>query len=271
MVFRLGARLALSVDRAARLGHLATGATYVVVGAVALVASFDSRPRAMGSQGALHYVFSAGPGRAVLLAIAVGFAADFVWQIVRAVTNADEAPAGVRGVADRAGWTISGCVHLGLAVSAVKLAFDLPQRTAEHRAQLATAAVMSHPLGQLGLIIAGSVTILVGLQMLYRAGIGDVDRWLDLRSLHRIARAAILALGRFGLASRGIVFCAGGTILVIAAIERRPWRAHALGGTLRAIGDTSLGPGLLAVVALGFVAFGFIEILSVSYRRIHVQ
>jgi hypothetical protein len=270
MNFRLGVSLALSVDRAARLGHLATGATYVIVGAVAFLASFG-RPAAMDSQGALRYVFSEGLGRAVLLAIAVGFAADFVWQIVRAVTNADRAPAGLRGIADRAGWTISGCVHLALAVTVVKLAFDLPQRTAEHQAQVTTAAVMSLPFGQVGLIVAGSVTFLVGLQMLYRAGVGDVDRWLDLRSLHRIVRTGILALGRFGLGARGIVFCTGGAILVGAAIQSRPWQARALGGTLSEIGNISVGPALLAVVALGFIAFGVLEILSASYRRINVQ
>jgi hypothetical protein len=225
----------------------------------------------MGSEGALHYVFSRGLGRAVLLAIALGFAGDFIWQIARAVTNADRAPAGVRGIADRAGWIISGCVHLGLAVTAVKLAFDLPQPTAEHQAQVTTAAVMSWPFGRLGLIVTGSVVIVVGLQMLYRACIGDVDRWLELRSLPRTVQKVILALGRFGLAARGVVLCAGGAILVAAATQYRPWQARALGGTLREIGNITIGPALLAIVALGFMAFGLVEILSALYRRINVE
>jgi len=120
-MLRLGARLGLSVERAARLGHMATGVTYVAVGIVAFLAAFDSRSKAMGSDGALRYMFAGEVGRIGLLAIALGLAADFLWQIVRSVTNADKAPPGVKGIADRMGWAISGVVHLGLAVSAVKL------------------------------------------------------------------------------------------------------------------------------------------------------
>jgi hypothetical protein len=260
--------LARLIERAARLGHVATGTTYFVVGVVALIAACDARSQPLGSQGALRYVFSGKAGRVVLLAIAAGFAADFLWQVVRSVTNADRAPAGLRGIADRVGWLISGAAHLGLAVSAINLGLELPDAPGEGQVRDATAAVMPYPFGQLALIVTASVFIMVGIQLLYRAFIGDVDRWLDLRSLHPMLRAAVLALGRFGLAARGIVFCAGGTILLIAAIERRPWRARALGGTLHEIGDTTFGPALLAIVALGFMAFGVVEILSASYRRI---
>jgi len=268
---RLGPRLGLSVERAARLGHVATGVTYVAVGIVAFLAAFDSRSQAMGSEGALRYIFAGEAGRIGLLAIAVGLAADFLWQIVRSVTNADKAPPGVKGIADRMGWATSGVIHLGLAVSAVKLALDVPQPTAERQAQAATAVVMTDPVGQFGLIVAGMVIVLVAIQMFYRAYIGDLDRWLELQSLHRLLRTTVVALGRFGLAARGVVFCAGGAILIQAAIQRRPWRVRALGGTLRTIGDASLGPALLAIVALGFVAFGVVELLSASYRRINTQ
>jgi hypothetical protein len=64
------------------------------------------------------------------------------------------------------------------------------------------------PVGRLALTAAGIVIVLVGLQLVYRAWIGDVDRWLDLRSLPRATRAVILWLGRFGLAMHAIVFCA---------------------------------------------------------------
>jgi len=113
---------------------------------------------------------------------------------------------------------------------------------------------MTDPMGQFGLIVAGTVIVLVALQMFYRAYIGDLDRWLELQSLHRLLRTAVVALGRFGLAARGVVFCAGGAILIEAAIQRRPWRVRALGGTLRTIGDASLGA----------------PPLSASYRRINI-
>ena len=81
----------------------------------------------------------------------------------------------------------------------------------------------------------------------------------------------MLGLGLYGLAARGMVFCAGGTILLVAAIERRPGHIRALGGTLREIESGPMGPVVLAAIALGFIAFGVVEILSASYRRINVS
>ncbi len=255
---------------AARVGHLATGLVYVIVGGLAFAASLDQRLRPMGSQGALNRMLPGTLGRALLLGIAVGLAADFVWQIVRAVTNADLAPAGIKGLADRIGWLISGGVHLGLAITAVKLVLGMRPHTAEHQAKASAAFAMSFPLGKWIVAFAGLVIILVGLQMFRRVLISDVDRWLDLGRLPRALRTIVLALGRFGLAARGLVFCAGGFLLGAAAIQDRPWSARGLGGTLRALGDTGFGPIVLTLVGLGLVAFGVVELVSARYRRIRV-
>jgi energy-converting hydrogenase Eha subunit A len=78
----------------------------------------------------------------------------------------------------------------------VKLALAVPQHTAEHQAKASAAALMLVPIGRCALTAAAIVIVLVGLQMVYRAWIGDVDRWLDLRSLPRSIRALILWLAR---------------------------------------------------------------------------
>jgi energy-converting hydrogenase Eha subunit A len=259
------------IKRAARFGHVATGLVYLLVGGIAFTAAFDSRITAVEAQGALASLLVGNTfGAALLFAIAAGLTADFAWQIVRASTNADLAPSNVLGLANRAGWVISGGVHFGLAISAVKLALAVPQQTAEHQAKASAAAVMLVPVGRLALTAAGIVIVLVGLQLVYRAWIGDVDRWLDLRSLSFATRAVILWLGRFGLAMRAIVFCAGGLVLTAAALENRPWATRGLQGTLSLLQFTTVGPVLLAVVAAGFIAFGIVELVSARYRRIRV-
>jgi len=83
---------------AARMGHLATGSVYLVVGGVALVASFDFRLYPKGAQEALRVLVAGTPSRWLLIVLAAGLAADFVWQIVRAVFNVDRAPVNLRGM-----------------------------------------------------------------------------------------------------------------------------------------------------------------------------
>ena len=270
MAYRLSVDRSHWIDRAARFGHIATGLVYITVGIIAFVAVADVRTRPADAQGALQLVFSSGIGVGVLVGIAAGLTSDFVWQIVRGVTNADIAAANVKGFADRAGWMVSGCIHLGLAVSTLRLALGIPDDTAEDRTKTYTSFVMSLPMGTVATTVVGTVIIIVGLQMLYRAWVGDVDRWLDLGSLSSISRAFVLALGRLGLVARGVLFCAGGVLLAASAIHEDPWSARGLAGTLSAVYEAPLGPALLVFVAAGLIGFGVVELVSARYRRIHV-
>ena len=270
MPYRLSINRSHVIDHAARFGHIATGVVYITVGVVGCFAVADVRTRPADAQGALQLVFHAGMGLAILIGIAAGLTADFVWQLVRGVTNADKAAANVQGFAERAGWMLGGFIHLGLAVSTLRFAFGVPDDTAEHRAQKYTSVLMSLPLGTLATAAVGAVLVTVGVQMLHRAWVADVDRWLDLRSLSRASRGVILALGRVGLVARGMLFCAGGGLLASAAIAGQPWSARGLAGTLAAVYEAPLGPVVLGVVSGGLIAFGIVELVSARYRRIHV-
>lgn len=259
------------IQGAARVGHVATGSVYVVVGVVALVAAFNLHVRPMGSQGALHRVLSGWAGMLTLLALAAGLIADSAWQTVRAALNVDRAGRNVTGWVNRASWVGSGLIHLGLAITALKLALGVPQKTAEHEVKAWTAYALSVPLGQWLVAVIGGIVVAAGLVLGYRAWVGDVDRWLDLRALGRTSRALILALGRFSLLARGLVLCLGGGFLVLAAIHLSPKEARGLGGTLRAIEYQGYGALLLAGFALGFITSGFLEFMRARYRRISVS
>ncbi len=259
-----------AIRLAARTGHLATGTVYVVVGVVALVAAFNLHIRPMGSQGALHRVLSGGAGMLTLLALAAGLVADSVWQAIRAALDVDRAGRGLAGWGNRAGWVGSGLIHLGLAITALKLALGIPQKTAEHQVKAWTAFALTVPLGQWLVTVAGAIVIGVGLVLAYRAWVGDVDRWLDLRPLSPASRALILALGRFSLLARGLVLGLGGSFLVMAAIRLSPKEARGLGGTLRVIEYQRYGALLLAGFALGFITSGLLEFMRARYRRISI-
>src|SRR6266850_1614713 len=94
-------RAARWVDAAARLGHVATGSVYMIVGVVAGLACFDARMRPLGTQGALHRALKGDLGAIALLAIALGLTADAVWQMVRAAVDADRVGPGITGAIGR--------------------------------------------------------------------------------------------------------------------------------------------------------------------------
>jgi hypothetical protein len=82
------------------------------------------------------------------------------------------------------------------------------------------------------------------------------------------ARKATELLGLLGTIARGVVIVMVGILLVTAAVRYDPKKARGLDGALRALRDTSLGPWLLVVVALGLVMFGLFGFCEARWRKL---
>jgi hypothetical protein len=258
------------IRRAARLGHFGIGSVYIVVGAVAFNSTLDAGVRVVGFQGALRRVLESYAGPAALVAIGLGLVADGVWQGVRSALNADMAAPGLRGLLERASWLVSGLIHLGLGLVALKLPVATDPRPNESQLRRWAQLLIATQFGDWVAALVGFVVILVGMMFIYRAAKGDMDPWLDLSPLNLPIRIIVMALGRFGVAARGSVFVVGGTLLVLAAVHVNPREAHGVGGTLRIIESQQYGHLLLASVALGFIAYGIFELARARYRHIPI-
>ncbi len=256
------------VRNAARFGHLGIGHVYIVLGGFALGATLDIGVKAVGFQGALRRLLESRAGTAFPMVIAVGLLADGLWQAVRAALNADNADNSPRGYVERGSWVVSGLVHFGLGIAAIKLVAGIGQKPTESEVRYWTQSIMRLPFGGAFIAGAGIVVIMTGVIFISRALRRKVDRRLDLSSLIRPIQVIVILLGRFGVAARGAVFIAGGTLLVLAGVHVNPKEARGLGGTLRIIESQPYGHLLLACVALGFIAYGIFELTCARYRRI---
>jgi uncharacterized protein DUF1206 len=111
----------------------------------------------------------------------------------------------------------------------------------------------------------------VAVFLLYRAWVVDVDKRLDLRQVTRAGRLLVLGLGTLGLVARAVVYGVIAWFLMLSAVTANSLHARGLGGAFRAIGHERYGPPLLAVIALGFIANGIVEILRARYRQITAE
>ncbi len=255
------------VRRAARLGDLAIGSLYITLGAFAFAAIFNASVRTVGFQGAVHRMLEERAGVGFLMAIGLGLVADGFWQSLRAAYNADLADPGLRGYLDRGSWMISGLIHFVLGIMATRLAVGINQSSHESELRRWTQIIMPMQFGAWLIMVAGIVTIVIGVVFVHHAARGDIGRWLDLSSLVQPARTVVMALGRFGIAARGAVLIVGGTLVVLAGVHVDPGEAHGLGGILRTIQSQHYGSFLLAPVALGLIAYGLFEFACARYRR----
>jgi hypothetical protein len=78
----------------------------------------------------------------------------------------------------------------------------------------------------------------------------------------------VIAVSRFGIAARGVVFCLIAWFLARAAAHHNPSEAGGVRESLRTLADAGRWP--LGLVALGLVAYGVYELVNARYRRIQV-
>lgn len=255
------------IEALARMGYVAKGTVYLVVGLLAAVGAFGLGGRATGTRGALHELAVQPFGRGLLMLMVVGLAGYVVWRFTQGFADAEGKGRGLAALGARAGFVLSGVVYLGLAVYAV----DLLVRVGfggGGSVQDRTAMLMSWTggvwlVGGIGLGIIG-----VGLYQAWRAYTDAFKRSWDMPGMSPPQRLVVSLLGRIGLSTRAVFFVMVGVFLIIAAVQFDPSEARGLGGALSSLASQPFGPWLLLVSGLGLGCYGLYCFVNARYRDI---
>jgi hypothetical protein len=249
------------VERLARMGYAARGIVYVIVGVVAAQAA-RGEGGATGQQGAFSEILSRPGGKFMLGLLAVGLLGYAVWRFVEASIDPEHDGGGKRAL-----YALSGVIHAGLALTAMRMALG-SSRGGGGGSESLTARVMEAPAGRWLVAAAALAIVGFGIFQIVKGWRADLDRRLDFSRLPSGTRVWAVRAARAGLAARGVVFLIIGFFLFQAALQRDPGETRDLEGALDALHGASYGPWLLGLVALGLIAYGITEILKARYRRI---
>ena len=254
---------------AARIGHVATGTVYVLVGVLAVAAAVDRRRRPPGPADALHELGATAVGAIATVVVAVGLIADALWQAIRAWRDFDRVGTGISGLVQRASVAISGLLHLGLSVTAATmvLGYDTPERL-EPQTKSWLTIILSLRGGKWLVAMLAAITFMVAVTTMYRAVAPRILARLNLKHLHGVLRSVASISGRLGLLARGILYAMIAVFLGAAAYHQRAADVKTVGGALRSLQYDRGGRWLLAAIALGFIANGAVELIRARHRTI---
>ena len=262
--------LRAALRHAARLGHVTMGIVYVVVGFIALIAAFDRRLQPTGAEGALYALRASALGRAAIAGIAVGLVADSVWQGVRAVVDSDGVGDEVSGLAQRIAAAVTGLLHLGLAIAAMRLLLGTSPPSLDATANSWLARILALGPGPWLVGIAGAVTLGIAASMLYIAVAPAMLARLNLEAAPRILRVATVLWARVGYLARGAVYAIIGGLLLLSALHPPAREAGTVGGALRTVRYERHGASFLALIGIGFIANGTVELVRARHRTIRL-
>ena len=241
------------IERFARLGYVAKGSVYVLVGALALTA------RSADRRNAIELINAKPLGKLALLAIVIGLLGYTTWRVISAITDSDHHGRDAKGFALRVGSIIRGFFYGWFAFEIMRLLMHHGGGSGSDQASRHwTARAMDHPFGRWAVSAAGLGILGYGGYQIFRAFSKKMRDNLD----PKIAEAFI-AISRFGVAARAVVFGVIGVSLVRAAILFNPNAARGTSGAV-----SQFGGWLQAIVAFGLMAYGVYAFIKARYRNI---
>jgi len=259
-----------TIQKMARLGHIAEGLAYLMVGTLAGMAAAGVGGRTASVRGLMAVLVRHPAGLIVLGVLTLGFGSFGIWQCLRAIRDPDNEGTSWKALAKRFGYFWSGLCYFALVVGAIEIALLHRARDLSGDANIRgwTAIAMSYPLGRWIVAAIGIGMIVYAASHGRKAWQLNPDKELHTHELSKHSRRVACWVGRFGVAARGVVFFIIGCFLFLAAWHQHPREARGVGGALATLEGEPFGALLLGIVAAGLIAYGSYALYLAGFRRI---
>jgi hypothetical protein len=254
------------VQKAGRLGWVAKGVVYVLMGMLALpIAGLGGAQGEASQDGAIAEIAGNPFGGVLLVAIALGLTLYAIWSLVSATLPGDN---DAETWAKRAGFVLSGLVYLARAWTSRSFALAGGGSGDQSAVEKLSQSLLESTAGRWLLGIAGGVALGVAAYMAETAYAKKFLQRLDLSGAGRWERSATSKLGSIGWFGRAITVALIAFFVISAAWTADPDNAKGLDGALHEVSDNWWGSALVVVTAVGLLAYGCFAAFTARRRQL---
>jgi uncharacterized protein DUF1206 len=250
----------------ARGGFICYGVIHLLFAWLALQVAFGHSGQEGDQNGALQSLAGNGFGKFLLVVIAVGMVSLAIWQAFEAIVG-ESGPRDKTAIAERVISGIRAVVYLWLAWTAVKIVTGANSSSAA-KSQNKSSTLMSHTGGRWLVGLIGLVILGVGIGLVVYGVRKKFEKHLKIQEMRPAVRKSTRRLGMAGYSAKGVAYAIAGVLVVIAAVKYDPDKARGLDAALKTLAAHSYGPWLLALIAIGFAAFGVFCFFQAKYRKV---
>jgi len=254
------------VERLGRVGLVAKGVIYAVVGLLAIQVARGGRSESPDRAGALRTIAEQRFGKGLLILLACGLAAYALWRLAQAILDRDNEGEGPKGLVKRAA-SLGKAAWYG-TLCALTVSTLVGNGSGDNNEQQTTAGVFDRPLGRYLVYAAGLAFVGAAAFNGWRAITCKFNKKLKTGEMSDAEEAAATSVGILGHLARMVVFGLVGLFLLRAAWEYDPKEARGLDGTLLELSQQPYGGFLLGAVGVGLFAYALYCLVQARYRRI---
>jgi hypothetical protein len=244
------------LDHAVRVGLVAYGLVHLLIGFIAVRLAFGDSSGSASTNGALRQLAQAPLGGVLLIAVAAGFAALVVWQLIEAALGHREYDGGKR-VAKRVGSVLKAVLYGALGWSALDTVTGAGQGGGGGGGtDSTTAKLMSMPGGPYLVAAVGVGVVGYALRQVYKGLSEGFTENLDVDGCTGGRGRTIVTLGKVGYVAKGLALFIVGGLFIWAAFTHDPKKSGGLDQALHQVLQQPFGVPMLVVLGLGIAAFG---------------
>ena len=252
-----------ATDRLARAGLISRGVVWLVVGLLAVKLAMGGGATA-NRKGAMAAIKEQPFGKALLVLVALGFAAHAIYRALEAGVGHQDESDDRKRLFKRVASGARAALYASFAITT--LAFLAGSSKGGDNAKGPTAKALALPGGQVLVALVGAGVVVAGVVFIVRAFKGDFED--KLRPVPGTWGRCVKALSKAGPTGRGLVYALVGGFLVQAALTFDAKKAKGLDEALKSLSHQPLGDVLLAVMALGMVAFALWSFCEAAYKKL---
>jgi Domain of Unknown Function (DUF1206) len=266
-------------ERAARIGIGARGLAFLVLAylvvriALGALGQASSSDKPASGPGVAQAVAAQTGGRVVLFVLGIGLLLYALFSLLDAVRHHDDEDEGWKRWAQRAVPLWGALMYSAFGGYCIYRSVtgggnDQSARQSDRKQTQWSAEVLRWPAGWFWLGALGVVLFIIAAVQLkwavQRSFLDDLER----ARMRRRTLQVGTALGVVGHVGRTLMFGLVGWFVLGAAIENDPEKGKGVDGAARMLANSTGGPALLSVLAVGLVAFALYQFVEARYRKV---
>jgi hypothetical protein len=251
------------------VGWAAKGVVYLTLAYLVLQMAFGSSSEEASTTGALQFIASQTPGKIALVVLGLGLLAYAVGRILEVTTLAGP---GIE-TKDKVEAGVLAAIYTALAITAFGIVGigGGGGGGGGGKEKQGSAFLLGLPGGRWIVGALGLAVIAFGAFQAYK---GIQQKFLPTLRTGEMSsglRAATTKIGTAAYVTKGLILALLGYFFISSAVKYDPQEAKGLDAALQEVAQESWGTVVLALVALGLLAYAAFAFLESRYRRVGVS